>query len=196
MMALLDGSSSRAKRAVVVGSSFAGLTAALELRRRLDPRHEVVVLDPHANFTFIPSLIWLPLRLREPGEITFALAPVYQRKGIRFLNQAAIRLDLDSRTVFTARAEEIGYDRLLLATGPRLAFDRIRGLGPDGGHTASVCNLEHALAARDEWQRFLTDPGPVVIGTAQGGSCFGASYEFLFNVRHRIPRRGSRTSHR
>ncbi|HEX2467592.1 MAG TPA: FAD/NAD(P)-binding oxidoreductase [Solirubrobacterales bacterium] len=117
MMALLDGSSSRAKRAVVVGSSFAGLTAALELRRRLDPHHEVVVLDPHANFTFIPSLIWLPLRLREPGEITFALAPVYQRKGIRFLNQAAIRLDLDSRTVFTARAEEIGYDRLLLATG-------------------------------------------------------------------------------
>ena len=33
-------------------------------------------------------------------------------------------------------------------------------------------------------------PGPVVIGTAQGGSCFGASYEFMFNVRHRIKKAG------
>jgi sulfide:quinone oxidoreductase len=30
----------------------------------------------------------------------------------------------------------------------------------------------------------------VVVGTAQGGSCFGASYEFLFNVRHRIRKAG------
>ena len=30
----------------------------------------------------------------------------------------------------------------------------------------------------------------MVIGTAQGGSCFGASYEFLFNVHHRIKKAG------
>ncbi len=29
-----------------------------------------------------------------------------------------------------------------------------------------------------------------MIGTAQGGSCFGASYEFLFNVKHRIKKAG------
>jgi hypothetical protein len=40
------------KRVVIVGSSFAGLTSALEL-----------VLDPRSDFTFIPSLIWLPSRL-------------------------------------------------------------------------------------------------------------------------------------
>ncbi len=59
-----------------------------------------------------------------------------------------------------------------------------------GGHTQSVCNLEHTLLTRDAWRRFLENPGPVVIGTAQGGSCFGASYEFLLNTRHRIAKAG------
>ena len=185
------GDSTRAaKRAVVVGSSFAGMTAALDLRRRLDARHEVVVLDPRADFTFIPSLIWLPLGLREPQDITFALAPMYERKGIRFVNQAATGFDLDRRSVVTASGEEIEYDGLLIATGPRLAFEKVDGLGPHGGYTQSVCNLEHALLAKDAWERFLERPGPVVIGTAQGGSCFGASYEFLFNVQHRIRKAG------
>ena len=82
-------SASSSKRAVVVGSSFAGMTAALELRKRLDARHEVVVLDPHADFTFIPSLIWLPFGMREPEDVTFPLAPMYAKKGIRFINEAA-----------------------------------------------------------------------------------------------------------
>ena len=37
---------------------------------------------------------------------------------------------------------------------------------------------------------FWRTRGRSSIGTAQGGSCFGASYEFLFNVRHRIKKAG------
>lgn len=178
------------KRVVVVGSSFAGLTAALDLRKRLDGAHEIVVLDPRDHFTFIPSLIWLPFGVRDADDITFPLAPLYADKGIRFVNEAASRLDLERRVVVTVSGEEIAYDRVMVATGPRLAFEKIPGLGPEDGHTQSVCNLDHALLAREAWQRFLENPGPVVVGTAQGGSCFGASYEFLFNIRHRIKKAG------
>ena len=183
-------SASSSKRAVVVGSSFAGMTAALELRKRLDPRHEVVVLDPHADFTFIPSLIWLPFGMREPKDVTFPLAPMYAKQGIRFINEAATGFDLDAHTVTTSSGQELRYDRLMLATGPRLAFEKVPGLGPVDGHTQSVCNLEHALLTRGAWERFLENPGPVVVGTAQGGSCFGASYEFLLNTQHRIRKAG------
>jgi sulfide:quinone oxidoreductase len=178
------------KRVVVVGSSFAGLTAALELRRQLDHQHEVVVLDPRPEFTFIPSLIWLPFGIREAKDVTFPLAPVYRRKGIRFVNEAAVAIDLDGHTVTAAGGELIAYDKLFIGTGPRLAFEKVKGLGPHDGYTQSVCNLEHAELARDAWQQFLREPGPVVIGTAQGGSCFGASYEFLFNVKHQIKKAG------
>jgi sulfide:quinone oxidoreductase len=183
-------SSTSPQRVVVVGSSFAGLTAALELRKHLHARHEVVVLDPRESFTFIPSLIWLPFGLRTPDDITFPLAPLYERKGIRYINEAAARIDTDALVVTTTAGEALPYDRLLIATGPRLAFEKVRGLGPEAGYTQSVCNLDHALLAQDAWERFLENPGPVVVGTAQGGSCFGASYEFLFNVHHRIKKAG------
>jgi sulfide:quinone oxidoreductase len=178
------------KRVVILGSSFAGLTAALELRKRVGDRHEIVVLDPRPDFTFIPSLIWLPFGIRDADDVTFPLAPLYASKGIRFLNEAAAGIDLDAHVVRTASGTELSYDKLFIGTGPRLAFEKVPGLGPHDGHTQSVCNLDHALLAREAWERFLENPGPVVIGTAQGGSCFGASYEFLFNVRHRIKKAG------
>ena len=178
------------QRVVVVGSSFAGLTAALELRKRLHERHEVVVLDPREDFTFIPSLIWLPFGTRDADDVTFPLAPLYERKGIRFINEAAASIDPDAHVVTTSGGEALAYDRLLIATGPRLAFEKVPGLGPEDGFTQSVCNLDHALLAKDAWDRFLENPGPVVVGTAQGGSCFGASYEFLFNIHHRIKKAG------
>ena len=143
-----------------------------------------------SRFTFIPSLIWLPFGLRTPDDITFPLAPLYERKGIRFINEAAARIDTDAHVVTTTSGEALPYDRLLIATGPRLAFEKVPGLGPEDGYTQSVCNLDHALLAQDAWERFLENPGPVVVGTAQGGSCFGASYEFLFNVHHRIKKAG------
>ena len=178
------------KRVVVLGSSFAGMTAALELCKRVGDRHEIVVLDPRPDFTFIPSLIWLPFGLRDAEDVTFPLAPLYKSKGIRFINEAASRIDLSGHVVTTSAGEELSYDRLFIGTGPRLAFEKVPGLGPHGGYTQSVCNLEHALLAREAWERFLQNPGPVVVGTAQGGSCFGASYEFLFNIRHRIKKAG------
>lgn len=166
------------------------MTAALELGRKLDERHEVVVLDPRAHFTFIPSLIWVPFGAREADDVTFPLAPLYERKGIEFRNEGATSVDLAAHTVTTQSGEALDYDKLLVATGPRLAFEKVPGLGPEAGHTQSVCNIEHAELAAEAWERFLEDPGPVVVGTAQGGSCFGASYEFLFNVHHRIRKAG------
>ena len=180
----------RLRRVVVLGSSFAGMTAALELRKRLDRQDEIVVLDPRDQFTFIPSLIWLPFGLRDPEQITFPLAPLYEKKGIRYINSGAERIDVENRVVLTAAGDELEYDRLMIGTGPRLAFEKIPGLGPHRGFTQSVCNLDHALLARDAWERFLENPGPVVVGTAQGGSCFGASYEFLFNLNYRIRKAG------
>lgn len=178
------------QQAVIVGSSFAGLTAALELRKQLDPPHRIVVLDPRPYFTFVPSLVWLPFGRRKPQDITFPLAPLYERREIEFRNVAATGFDLDAHLVHTESGPDIPYDRLLIATGPRLAFEKVPGLGPETGYTQSVCNLEHAQLTAESWQRFLEHPGPVVVGTAQGGSCFGASYEYMFNIRHQIEKAG------
>ena len=179
----------RRHRVVVVGSSFAGLTAALETKRRMKDRVEVTVIDQRDYFTFVPSLIWVPFGKRDADDVTFPLAPMYERRGIEFVNATAQRFDLPRRVVVTDQGE-IEYDRLVVATGPRLAFEKIPGLGPEQGYTHSVCTLDHALETRKAWKSFLENPGPVVVGTAQGGSCFGASYEFLLNTRYQLQKAG------
>src|SRR6266568_5456334 len=95
------------KRVVILGSSFAGMTAALELRRLVGERHEIVVLDPRPDFTFIPSLIWLPFGLRDAEDVTFPLAPLYASKGIRFINEAATKIDLADHMVTMTSGDEI-----------------------------------------------------------------------------------------
>ena len=113
---------------------------------------------------------------------------MYAKKGIRFVNEAASSFDLDARKVMTSGGQEISYDRLMLATGP--AWPSRRSPASVPRRLQSVCNLEHAEITKGAWERFLENPGPVVVGTAQGGSCFGASYEFLLNTHHRIKKAG------
>jgi sulfide:quinone oxidoreductase len=120
-------SSSDRKRVVVVGSSFAGMTADLELRKRVADRHEIVVLDPRPEFTFISSLIWLPFGGREPRDVTFPLGPVYSRKGIRFNNEAVAKIDPAAHAVSTESGDELRYDRLFRSNG---SLDAIPGLPP------------------------------------------------------------------
>src|SRR5207244_2609112 len=40
------------------------------------------------------------------------------------------------------------------------------------------------------WRKFLDDPGDIVIGATQGAGCFGAAYEYLFNVSHQLRKAG------
>jgi sulfide:quinone oxidoreductase len=55
-----------------------------------------------------------------------------------------------------------------------------------------VCTTPHAEAAWVQYQRFLADPGPIVVGAVQGASCFGPAYEFAFILDADLRKRGLR----
>jgi hypothetical protein len=42
----------------------------------------------------------------------------------------------------------------------------------------------------EAWQRFLREPGDVVVAATQGAGCFGAAYEFLFNTSYQLRKAG------
>ncbi|MGB5761097.1 MAG: FAD-dependent oxidoreductase, partial [Sedimenticolaceae bacterium] len=92
--------------------------------------------------------------------------------------------------------ETLSYDYLVIATGPRLAFEEVEGAGPNGGHTSSVCTVDHAEATYEKYKALLEDPGHVVVGAMPFASCFGPAYEFAFimdtdlrkrKLRDRVP---------
>ncbi|HMK93520.1 MAG TPA: FAD/NAD(P)-binding oxidoreductase, partial [Thermoleophilia bacterium] len=163
------------------GGSFAGLTAAFELKRDLGDKADITVVARDPRFVFIPSLIWVVPGWRRPGQISFELEPVLTRKGIAFVHTVAQRIDPQAQTVVTDGGE-LAYDYLVIATGPRYDWGVVPNLGPGDGTTWSVCNLPHAMEGAKAWLDFLQDPGPVVIGSTQGASCFGAEYEVVFNI--------------
>jgi sulfide:quinone oxidoreductase len=166
---------------VVLGGSFAGLTAAFELKRDLRDRAEVTVVSRDPRFVFIPSLIWVVPGWRKPGQISFEIEPVLRRRGIGFVHAVAEKIDPAAKKVATDRGE-IDYDHLVIATGPKYDWAVVPELGPADGTTWSVCNLPHAMEAAKAWLDFIQDPGPVVIGATQMASCFGAEYEIVFNI--------------
>ncbi len=184
-----------AARIVVLGGSFGGLTAAFELRRHLGGKARVTLLCDLERFVFIPSLPWVSMGWRRPEDITLPLAGILEPKGIEFIHEEATGVDAAASKVST-RTREIEYDYLVIATGPALAFSAVPGLGPEQGYTECIFLLEQALRCRRAWEGLLEDPGPVVVGSVQGVSCFGPAYEYVFEVdaelrrrriRHRVP---------
>jgi sulfide:quinone oxidoreductase len=172
------------KQIVVIGGNFAGLTAALELKHDLGADAHVRVISADERFLFNPSLIWLPFGKRSAPDITFPLEPTFTEHGVDFLHAEATAIDPVGRTV-TAGGRSYDYDYLVVATGYRNDFDVAPGLGPDG-HTQTITTLADAEAAGLAWTKFLDDPGPVVVAATQSAGCFGAAYEFLFNVSHQL----------
>lgn len=177
------------KRIIVLGGSFAGMTAAIEMKQRLGDRHDVTVLAKGKDFLFMPSLIWVPFGRRTREEITFPLAPVFEKKGVVFENVEVTRIDLRERHVEDGAGTKRPYDYLVIATGPKLDYEDVKGLGPKG-FSQSIFSWDDAERAREAFERFVADPGPVVVGGVQGASCFGAAYEFLFNMSYELRRRG------
>ncbi len=172
------------KRVLVLGTSFAGYTAAIEAKKELGEGHDVVVLAPTSRFLFIPSLIWVPFGIREIEDVSFDVRPMYDKKGVEFIEGAATRIDLDEDTV-RSTVGDLEYDYLIVATGPALDWDQIPGLGPDE-NSWSIVTPDDAMATREAFNRLVDDPGPVVVGAVQGAACFGAAYEFILNMRYQL----------
>jgi len=171
---------------IVVGGNFAGLTAALELQYELGGEADVRVISASDWFVFSPSLLWMPFGKRKAEELGFPLEQTFAEHGVDFINAEVTFIDPARRTV-TAGGRVHGYDRLVLATGARNDFSAVPGLGP-AGHTHTITTVADAEAAAHAWRKFVDDPGPVVVAAAQGASCFGAAYEFLFNAAHQLRR--------
>lgn len=164
---------------VIVGAGIGGIPMALEMKENARKEDEVVVIADTPTFHFVPSNPWVAVNWRKPEDIKVELAPMFNKKKIGFIQQKVTRFHPDSNQVELADGARVDYDYLIIATGPKLAFDEVPGLGPDG-YTQSVCHVDHAGEAGEFWDKFVEDPGPIVIGAAQGASCFGPAYEYMF----------------
>ena len=164
---------------VILGAGIGGMPMAYEMREQARPGDKITVISNTTTFHFVPSNPWVAVNWRERRDIEFEAGPYLAKKNIDFIGVGARRVHPDSSEVELEDGRRIGYDFLVIATGPKLAFDEIEGLGPDH-NTQSICHVDHAVTASKAWDEFVKDPGPIVVGAVQGASCYGPAYEFAF----------------
>ena len=168
---------------IIIGASIGGLPAAYEMRAVLDESHQVTVVSNTPLFHFVPSNPWVATGYRDKSQTSFEIGPYLNAKNIVFSSAGVDEILAEKNQVKLGDSQVLDYDYLIVATGPKLAFDEIEGLGPEG-YTQSICTLDHAEKAQQAWQIFMRNPGPIVVGAVQGASCFGPAYEYVLMLSH------------
>ena len=96
------GAAVAVSRVVVLGAGIAGHTAATFARSWLGRGDSVTVVSPRPDYNWVPSNIWVGVGLMKPAQVTFPLAPLYERAGIEFVQASAREIhpegDQDNRT--------------------------------------------------------------------------------------------------
>lgn len=183
-------------RIVVIGAGIGGISQVYELKKALGKEHRISLIGDSDRFEFTPSNPWVAVGWRKQKQVTIDLPALMEKHGIEFSGVGARRLHPEQNSLELNDGAVVDYDYLVVATGPKLAFEEIEGLGPNGGYTQSICKTGHADASRIDFEKLVEDPGPVVIGAAPGASCFGPAYEYAFildtelkkrKIRDRVP---------
>lgn len=190
---------------VILGAGISGNTAAMYARALGGKHLEVTVISPNSKWNWIPSNIWVGVGLMKPEDVTFEIETIYKKLGIYFKQAKAIALFPEGNTETPkpfvrieyssesqkGKQEDVPYDFLINATGPKLNFNATEGLGPDK-NSYSVCTYGHAY---ETWKALQTsiekmrkgEKQTLLIGTGHGNcTCQGAAFEYIFNVEHTL----------
>ena len=174
----------------------------------LPKNNTVTVVTPNSQWNWIPSNIWVGVGQMGKSDVVFRLAPVYAKQGIAYVQAKAVGLHpagiegaADSRPAVEVEStapdrqgesSTLHYDYLVNATGPQLKFGATEGLGPQHGHTVSVCTADHAVEAAARLAETIDrlragESQTLVIGMGHGTcTCEGAAFEYVFNVDHEL----------
>jgi sulfide:quinone oxidoreductase len=174
---------------VVMGAGIGGMSQVYELRQTLGKAHDIVLVSDSDRFEFTPSNPWVAVGWRKEKQITIELPDMMRNYGIEFHGHGVMRVHPSANRIELNAGETFDFDFLVIATGPKLAFEDVPGLGPDAGYTQSICKTGHADKSFIDFEKLVAEPGPVVVGAAPGASCFGPAYEYIFILDTELKKR-------
>jgi len=177
------------QRITIIGSGFAGLTAAKKIRLA-EPRAKITLVAPKAEFAYLPGTIWIPSGLRKPEDLLINLENFFQRMKVEFLPASATGLEDGGRTLITDKGK-ISNDGLIICSGGRF-IKKLAGIE----NTITPCEgIPAAVKIRDRLRELQS--GTIAVGfsgnpnelSAMRG---GPMFEFLFGIDSMLHLEGRR----
>lgn len=142
----------RRPRIVIVGAGFAGYHCARALARQARGAAEIVLVNPHDYFLYVPLLPEVAAGILEPRRISVSLTGTLP--GVRLVLGQAHDVDFDARRVGYTDPEDregsLTYDRLVLTVGSVNKLLPVPGVAE---HAHGFRGMPEALYLRDHMIR-------------------------------------------
>ncbi len=125
-------------RVAILGAGAGGISVAAKLKRSLAD-HEIVIIDPASKHYYQPmwTLAGAGLEKKEDTEKEMKdLIP----SGVDWIQDGVVRVYAGDNRVELSKNKSIEYDYLIVATGLKLNWDKIEGLGSNLGQYG-ICSI-------------------------------------------------------
>jgi sulfide:quinone oxidoreductase len=179
------------KKILILGGGFAGVEAAIDLRKE---NFDVTLVSERDYFYIYPTSIWVPTYGCSFEDVCVDMKELKDAHGFDLIIDRVVKISAEKNSVELESGEIFSdYDYLIVAMGA----SKMKHKGLE--NTLSICGApEQSLKIRDEIDK--------LIATGSGKICFGfggnpkdssavrggPGFELLFNVHNLLKRKGIR----
>ncbi|HHO41905.1 MAG TPA: sulfide:quinone reductase [Epsilonproteobacteria bacterium] len=180
------------KKILILGGGFAGVEAAIYLRKN---NHQVTLVSQRDYFYIYPTSIWIPTGEKSREDVSIPLASLAQAHGFEFVQKEIQEIKAKEKIAICTDGTKLdGYDALIIAIGH--SKTKIEGMQE---HTLSICGEpEEAEMMRVKIEKLVQEGGgriafgfggnPKDKSSVRGGPVF----EVMFNVHNYLKKIGLR----
>ena len=179
------------KTVLIIGGGFAGLEAAIFLKKS---NYDVTLVSERDYFFIYPTSIWIPTREQAFEDVCIDLNVLKKVHGFNLIVDALVNINAKENAYTLASGEVLkNYDHVILAMGA----SKMKHKGIE--NTLSICGApEQSLLIRDSID--------ALIKKGSGKICFGfggnpkdtsavrggPAFEILFNIHNLLKKKGIR----
>ena len=178
------------KKVLILGGGFAGVEAAIFLRRE---KFNVTLISNRDYLYVYPTSIWIPVRKMKFEDACISMAALEKAHGFTWIKDEILEIKAKQGIVICKNKEFSGYDHLIIALGA--GKRKYEG----NEHFLSICGApKEAIELRDKLDA-LIEKGGGTIAMGFGGNPYdksavrgGPAFEVLFNVNNYLKKKGIR----
>lgn len=177
------------KHFLILGGGFAGVEAAIKLRKN---GYNVTLVSDRDYLFIYPISIWIPVKGIRFEDSKMPLADLQKKYGFNLIIDKAESIDVENKTVKLQNGEQ-AYDYLFIALG----MHKVNVKGAE--NTLSICgNPDQSVMIGEELDKLVTaGKGKIAVGFGGNpkepkGSAVrgGPAFELLFNISTYLKKKG------